>query len=258
VATGRYRGRVDITVPAGESSDVSEDDAVTNASTIVQTLAHTTTGTAVAGIGVAGAMKVENGSGTLVNAVLRRGVLTTVTNGAEVGAYRVAVVNGGTVPAEGSEQLQIDGSGKITNRSASGTTTTMEMIYAGTQDAPRFHLCNASTGSTASDGTFFGASNTVDFSILNYETGQIILYTGGNPRWSISGVGVVTHADGVDLAVGTSTGTKFGTSTTQKIGFFNSTPIVKPTVTGSRGANAALASLCTQLAALGLIVDSTS
>ena len=33
---------------------------------------------------------------------------------------------------------------------------------------------------------------------------------------------------------------------------------VKPTVTGSRGANAALASLCTQLATLGLITDSTS
>lgn len=41
-------------------------------------------------------------------------------------------------------------------------------------------------------------------------------------------------------------------------GFFSTTPISKPTVTGSRGANAALASLCTQLAALGLITDSTS
>jgi hypothetical protein len=43
-----------------------------------------------------------------------------------------------------------------------------------------------------------------------------------------------------------------------KLGFFAATPIVKPTVSGSRGANAALASLCTQLAALGLITDSTS
>lgn len=41
-------------------------------------------------------------------------------------------------------------------------------------------------------------------------------------------------------------------------GFFDKAPISKPTVTGSRGANAALASLLTQLAALGLINDGTS
>lgn len=40
--------------------------------------------------------------------------------------------------------------------------------------------------------------------------------------------------------------------------FFNTAPIAKPTVTGSRGGNAALASLLTQLAALGLITDGTS
>ena len=39
--------------------------------------------------------------------------------------------------------------------------------------------------------------------------------------------------------------------------FFDKAPVAKPTVSGSRGANAALASLLTQLAALGLIVDST-
>ena len=42
------------------------------------------------------------------------------------------------------------------------------------------------------------------------------------------------------------------------IGFFGTTPIAKPAPTGSRGGNAALASLLTQLANLGLITDSTS
>lgn len=41
-------------------------------------------------------------------------------------------------------------------------------------------------------------------------------------------------------------------------GFFNTAPTTKPTVTGSRGGNAALASLLTGLAGLGLIVDSSS
>jgi hypothetical protein len=43
-----------------------------------------------------------------------------------------------------------------------------------------------------------------------------------------------------------------------KLGFFNTTPISKPTVSGSRGGNAALASLLTALANLGLITNSTT
>lgn len=42
------------------------------------------------------------------------------------------------------------------------------------------------------------------------------------------------------------------------IGFYGATPASKPTVTGSRGGNAALADLLTELATLGLITDSSS
>lgn len=42
------------------------------------------------------------------------------------------------------------------------------------------------------------------------------------------------------------------------VGFYGTTPVAKPTATGSRGGNAALASLLTALANLGLLVDSTS
>jgi hypothetical protein len=42
------------------------------------------------------------------------------------------------------------------------------------------------------------------------------------------------------------------------VGFQGTAPIVKPTVTGSRGGNAALASLLTALANYGLVVDSSS
>jgi hypothetical protein len=43
-----------------------------------------------------------------------------------------------------------------------------------------------------------------------------------------------------------------------KVGFYGTTPATKPTVTGSRGGNAALGSLLTQLASLGLLTDSSS
>ena len=41
--------------------------------------------------------------------------------------------------------------------------------------------------------------------------------------------------DAVDIATGTTTGTKIGTSTTQKLGFWDKTPVVQPT-TGISGA----------------------
>ena len=40
---------------------------------------------------------------------------------------------------------------------------------------------------------------------------------------------LLTLAEGKDFAVGTSTGTKIGTGTTQKLGFFNATPVVQQT-----------------------------
>lgn len=39
----------------------------------------------------------------------------------------------------------------------------------------------------------------------------------------------ITMADGKDIVLNTTTGTKIGTATTQKLAFFNSTPVVKPT-----------------------------
>lgn len=48
------------------------------------------------------------------------------------------------------------------------------------------------------------------------------------------------------------------TGASQRIGFFGTPKIAKPTVTGSRGGNAALASLLTQLSNLGLLTDGSS
>lgn len=55
--------------------------------------------------------------------------------------------------------------------------------------------------------------------------------------------------DNIDRQLGQAGGT---------VGFYGTTPIAKPTITGARGGNAALASLLTQLAALGLIIDNTT
>ena len=49
-----------------------------------------------------------------------------------------------------------------------------------------------------------------------------------------------------------------GASGAPTIGFYGATPIVKPTITGSRASGAALQDLLTKLASLGLITDSTT
>lgn len=61
------------------------------------------------------------------------------------------------------------------------------------------------------------------------------------------------------LSDGGNDGTVVGQSATDKLGFFGKNPpVVKPTVTGSKGANAALTSLMAALVALGLVTDTTS
>lgn len=64
--------------------------------------------------------------------------------------------------------------------------------------------------------------------------------------------------DAKNIEFATGTGSKLGTTTSQKLAFWGATPIARPTVTGSRGGNAAVANLLTQLAAAGLITDSTT
>lgn len=55
-----------------------------------------------------------------------------------------------------------------------------------------------------------------------------------------------TVADGVNLELGTTTGTKIGTGSTQKLGFYNATPVVQPELTSD---------LLDSLQALGLIAS---
>lgn len=58
-------------------------------------------------------------------------------------------------------------------------------------------------------------------------------------------VGTPTGTDGLNVAVGTTTGLKIGTATTQKIGFYNATPVVQQTgvAVSAAGVHAALVSL---------------
>lgn len=65
------------------------------------------------------------------------------------------------------------------------------------------------------------------------------------------------NAGGGNVTIGSSSDTTL-TLRSSALGFYSTTAVAKPTVTGSRGSNAALTSLLTALASLGLITNSSS
>jgi lysophospholipase L1-like esterase len=99
-----------------------------------------------------------------------------------------------------------------------------------------------------SAGTHVGSRTAHDFALIS----------GATTRLTLTSAGQLTVADGSHIATGTTTGTKIGTATTQKVGFYNATPVVQgvaiPDSNGTqaddtRAVNAVLA----RMRAMGLI-----
>jgi len=68
--------------------------------------------------------------------------------------------------------------------------------------------------------------------LINAASGQTISVRINNTQvYSVAGT-AQTFAEAYNLATGTTTGSKIGTGTTQKIGFWNATPIAQPSSTG--------------------------
>jgi hypothetical protein len=117
--------------------------------------------------------------------------------------------------------------------SASGNTQCGFYLENGTSNG---QLYKAGTGYTtlktiaANDLGFYNAA-AGNISILNdFSSGSIILTAGGSStaQWTIGANGDLTAADGENIIVGSTNGTKIGTAATQKIGFWNATPIAQP------------------------------
>lgn len=118
------------------------------------------------------------------------------------------------------------------------------------------------------DKVWILSSNTVQFRLASAETQSILnsvsdgsisfgADTGGTAGGNIQLYGS-THASLANtIQIRSGSTTRIQTNGTG-IGFFASSPVAKPTVTGSRGGNAALQSLLTALSNLGLVTDSTT
>jgi hypothetical protein len=99
---------------------------------------------------------------------------------------------------------------------------------------------------------------------INSGTGEFILddITAGATRFRVSPSGTATIAGGLENTPLGATTPNTGAFTTLiasgRFGVNGVGAVSKPTITGSRGGNAALASLLTALASYGLITDSTT
>lgn len=102
--------------------------------------------------------------------------------------------------------------------------------------------------SSTTDGEGTLANGNVNMTLLTYEgIGSFFnLNVGGG-----SVLAAQRTSTTVDIRVGTAL-------PSTRLGFLGASPVTRPAVTGSRGGNAALASLLTALANLGLITNSTS
>lgn len=172
------------------------------------------------------------------------------------------------IQGDGTSAWSVDGSGRITvsggqtfrlrNNSGSDIMTT----DTGNITFPYgIHLTGTGTGiqmiggTGPSGGIFTGGYA----SVINFNNNVVIMgtvattsvkiiargvasQTANLQEWQDSSSTVLTSidsagkiktfagiADGTNVVLGTTTGTKFGTATTQKIGFYNATPITQPT-----------------------------
>jgi hypothetical protein len=134
-------------------------------------------------------------------------------------------------------------------------------------NGPAFLMIRMATLGTVTSSWLFGPATGFasvandDFSIIDF--GTTTSGTGGTQRLTISkSTGQLTlngnlNLSTKDLVTDTTTGTKIGTGTTQRIGFFNATPAVQPAAvadaTDAASTQARLNDLLARLRTLGLI-----
>lgn len=154
---------------------------------------------------------------------------------------------------DSTKKMEVGGaSAEVTVNAASGEPK-LEMQTAGTE--------RGSIRANAAFGLFVGAAGSGSL-FLDTSNGDLILRPNEQERLRLTTT-TGTFADGFNLAVGSTSGTKIGTATTQKLGFFNATPVAQRTVvadpsggaTQDAEARTAIIAVITRLEELGLFAS---
>lgn len=145
----------------------------------------------------------------------------------------LSLSGGGVLSATGSGGTVTGVSGTTNRITSTGGTTPVIDISA---------TFEALLGKVANPLSQFAATTSAQLAgVISDETGTGVLVFGTNPT-----LGGATFTDATNIVFNTTTGTKIGTSTSQKLAFYNSTPIVQPS-----------GNLVTALSNLGLVASGT-
>jgi predicted outer membrane repeat protein len=108
---------------------------------------------------------------------------------------------------------------------ASGLISTAGSAFIGNPSPPTAPSARLQVrGSSATGGTnAFLIQNSTPSTLFQVQNDGATTLNG-----TLAQNGTVTMSDGSNIVVGSTNGTKIGTDTTQKIGFYNATPIVRP------------------------------
>ena len=167
-------------------------------------------------------------TGTVALVAGSTGQLTYNLNGAQQGLPTSSIDGSGNMTFSGRWINSRNGAADAPAKTLTGTWFTGGTA---TTTKPQVLIEPAGATSTAwsTAGTGFGVNAASGFA------GNLLdLQVNGTSEWNFSGT-VFSIGEANDIAVGTTTGTKIGTATTQKLGFWDKTPVVQPT-TGISGA----------------------
>ncbi len=164
-----------------------------------------------------------------------------------------AIVNAASL--SGSEVLRADGDILM-----SGTGRRLQADWSNATLSSRAMIQSSTTNGFTFVGALPNGTSTIaGFAAYNNSTPgssrTFLFYTNGTTNHIINSANDGGGTNPIVIQVGGTTRIQLDTT---GIGFFGSTPIAKPTVSGSRGGNAALDDLCSELANLGLITNSTT
>jgi hypothetical protein len=190
------------------------------------------------------ALRVGNATGLMLT-------LKDVTFSSNENVAGFGVVNIGTIFSSKITNLI---AGSITDNiyiAASRSTVIGGTFGALNDTSTRYRHINVSTTFTDLVDVFKGAYKQTQLGTINNRMGQSSQITGGG----VDDFEIYQPSGEIQLTIGGTTPVRVAGGA---LGFFDGTPVSKPNITGSRGGNAALASLLTNLAGLGLITDSTT
>lgn len=161
--------------------------------------------------------------------------------------HQMFATNGSTLLVDYSQNTELKLGPMVSVSSATNLIPT-GAIHVDQGDATASALkltAGTTTGQLATDGFNLGIDTGGIAEIRQYENLDLNIYTNNALVWTFNAAGGAT-LPAFDFTLDATTGTKIGTATTQKLGFFNATPVVQQT-----------GDISTALSNLGLVTSGT-